>query len=64
MRDKNRAMRDVGDAVPYDVLPEGMLVLRRDTWVPPYRVRREYGADRVVRPSFQFSVPSFRSNSA
>ena len=41
-----------------------MLVLRRDTWVPPYRVRREYGAGRVVRPSFQFSVPSFRSNSA
>ena len=25
-------------------------VLRRDTWVPPYKVRRSYGADRVVRP--------------
>ena len=25
-------------------------VLRRDTWVPPYRVRRSYGADRAVRP--------------
>ena len=23
---------------------------RRDTRVPPYRVRRFYGADRVVRP--------------
>ena len=25
-------------------------VLRRDTWVPPYKVRRSYGADRAVRP--------------
>ena len=25
-------------------------VLRRDTWVPPYKVRRSYGADRVVHP--------------
>ena len=27
-----------------------VLTGRRDTRVPPYRVRRFYGADRVVRP--------------
>ena len=26
------------------------LTRRRDTRVPPYRVRRFYGADRAVRP--------------
>ena len=27
-----------------------VLTRRRDTRVPPYRVQRFYGADRVVRP--------------
>ncbi len=29
--------------------PGAMRISRRDTWVPPYKVRRSYGADRVVR---------------
>ena len=41
-------MRDVGDAVPYRASPGQMCALRRDTWVPPYGVRR--GAGGQSRP--------------
>ena len=33
-----------------------VLTRRRDTRVPPYRVRRFYGAGRVVRPYARFAA--------
>ena len=68
---RNDRKRDVGDAVPYNgssypsvggdahSTPVGqMRILRRDTWVPPYRIRRSCRAGRRGRRTLQrFIVP-------